>query len=150
MANALVELHGIPIDVETLGKIMRNRERIRRDLVAESPVGREIYNEKKASFDHKRFGAWLEKNEITGWQIKGKNDHLYSRKEEDLELYAGVHPLLKQYRDLYFSLKDFASSVSAQVGMGASTTVTFRSARSAEETSRAAASFSISLNGGAG
>jgi putative DNA primase/helicase len=102
--NALIESNGLLVDAEPFNKIAANREQIQLDLIAESPIGSEIYTS-KGKFNHKRFGAWLEKNEITGWNMARPTT--YSRKEEDIEAYAGVHPLLKQYRDLYFALKDF-------------------------------------------
>src|SRR5262249_10236273 len=52
----------------------------------------------------KKFGAWLAKNEITGWRMAGTR---YSLKEDDIETYAAFHPLLKQYCALHFALKDF-------------------------------------------
>jgi DNA polymerase I-like protein with 3'-5' exonuclease and polymerase domains len=104
MGNALVEFNGIPVDVANLHKITVNRKRIRLDLINDSGIA-EIYTDKGA-FDHKKFGAWLAKNEITGWRMAGSR---YSLKEDDITAYAVFHPALKEYRDLHFALKDFKS-----------------------------------------
>jgi len=104
--TARIEYRGIPIAVDEYEKIKRNRNQIRLALIEQSPVGPEIYV--KGSFSHKKFGEWLEKNEIAGWPTTVNG--LFSRVEEDIEKAASEAPILREYRDLYFALKDFKKS----------------------------------------
>ena len=65
--TAVIEQRGVPIAVADYQKIADNRAQIRRDLMKHSPVGSTIYTE-NGSFSYKKFAAWLDLNEITGWE----------------------------------------------------------------------------------
>jgi hypothetical protein len=102
--TSVIEQRGIPISVADYQKISANRERIKLDLIAQSPVGPEIYDS-KGSFSFKRFGEWLRKNQIDGWAATS-----YGRlcmAEEYLAEVASVAPVAKPFVDLVLALKDF-------------------------------------------
>ena len=102
--TAVIENRGIPVAIADHGKITRNRDQIRLDLIAGSPVGPKIF--KNGSFNHALFGAWLKKNEITGWETTA-NDTRYRIDEEYLERIVAVAPPVKPFLDLVLALKPF-------------------------------------------
>jgi DNA polymerase-1 len=101
---AIVEARGIPIAVPEYEKIAANRKQIRLDLIAQSPVGPEVYE--KGSFSFKKFGAWLERNEIDGWERTAKSGR-HAMTEDYLDEVAAAVPAVRPLLDLVLSLKDF-------------------------------------------
>jgi Protein of unknown function (DUF3631)/DNA polymerase family A/Domain of unknown function (DUF3854) len=102
--TSVIEQRGIPISAEDYEKISANRERIKLDLIKQSPVGPEIYDS-KGSFSFKRFGEWLKKNEIDGWAATSSGRLCMT--EQYLAEVASVAPIAKPFVDLALALKDF-------------------------------------------
>lgn len=101
---AVIEHRGIPISTREYEKTSANRKQIRLDLIAHSPVGPDLYTE-KGSFSYKRFAAWLEKNEIHGWDTT-PSGRLVTQ-EEYVQKVVAVAPGVQPFLDLMLALKDF-------------------------------------------
>ena len=102
--TAVIEQRGVPIAVADYQKIADNRAQIRRDLIKHSPVGSTIYTE-NGSFSYKKFAAWLDLNEITGWDSTPSGRLCTT--EEYLAKVATIAPAVQPFLDLYLALKDF-------------------------------------------
>jgi DNA polymerase I len=102
--TAIIEQRGIPISVKEYEKISANRKQIRLDLIAQSPIGLELYV--KGAFSFKKLGAWLDKNGIEGWEQTEKSGRF--RTDEDyLKKVAAIEPAVQPILDLFLALKDF-------------------------------------------
>jgi len=101
--TAITEQLGVLISPD-YQKISANRKQIKLDLIAQSPVGPEIYTP-KGSFNYERFGEWLKKNEIDNWVTTDSGRLCMT--EEYLAQVASVAPPVKPFVDLYLALKDF-------------------------------------------
>jgi DNA polymerase family A len=102
--SAVIEARGIRISPD-YEKIARNRDRICRDLISASKVGKVLYRA-DGSFDNKKFAAWLKKSKIKNWPLTGKTGKPIV-KIKYLELAAATIPPVRPFWKLALALKDF-------------------------------------------
>jgi DNA polymerase family A len=101
--TARIEYRGVSVVVSDYEKIDRNREQIRLDLIAQSPVGPKIYAD--GHFKHEKFGDWLNRNEINEWDRTTCGRLALT--EDYLQRVATVAPAVRPVLDLTLALKDF-------------------------------------------
>jgi hypothetical protein len=114
LAVGRVEALGVPLDHRLYARLWGDRERIRREYIAEKGATYGIFQD--GSFDNEAFGAYLAREGILCWPRTEKAGRLKTD-EKTFEEMADIYPQLRPLYELQMILSQLKGGSGLSVGM---------------------------------